>query len=129
MVVRGSAWEAASWTSRSGTPASKLVGDERVAQRVRPDGLGQSGAAGGAADDPGGAVPVQPVPGSGEEDRPFASFADGQVDRACGARRERDDGQGAVAALDGQGLDVRADGLGNAQPVEGMLGIPRSQQR
>jgi hypothetical protein len=31
MVVRGSEWEAASWTSRSGTPASRGGGYEGVA--------------------------------------------------------------------------------------------------
>jgi hypothetical protein len=58
-------------------------------------------------------------------------FADGQVDRACGPRRERDEGflaaladdrQGAVAALDGQRFDVGADSFGDPQPVEGEQG-------
>ena len=62
IVVRGSACEAASCTSRSGTPASRRGGDERVPQRVRRDVLGDPGAAGGRADDPPGAVPVQPPP-------------------------------------------------------------------
>ena len=48
-------------------------------QCVRPDGLGDPGAAGGLADDPGGAVPVQPTAVSGQEDRPAAALADGQV--------------------------------------------------
>jgi hypothetical protein len=73
-------------------------------------------------------VPVQPLPGCREEDGSFAAFADGQVDRAGGARGERDegflaalasDGQGAVAALGAEGFDVRAGGLGDAQPIEG----------
>jgi hypothetical protein len=44
-------------------------GDEGVAQGVRPDGLGDPGAAGDTADDPAGAVPVQSVADSSEEDR------------------------------------------------------------
>src|SRR5260221_13674782 len=74
MVVRGSACDAASCTSRSGTPASNLAvsGDECVPQRVGPDGLGNPGAAGDRADDPPGAVPVQPAPAGGEEVGPSA---------------------------------------------------------
>jgi hypothetical protein len=53
IVVRGSACEAASWTSRSGTPAS-CSGDEGVSQRVGRDLLAGSGAVGGRADDPPG---------------------------------------------------------------------------
>jgi hypothetical protein len=52
-------------------------GDERVPQRVRPDLLGQPGTLGDAADDPAGPVPVQPLPGRGDEDGSFAAFADG----------------------------------------------------
>jgi hypothetical protein len=103
-------------------------GDERVPERMRPYLLGQPGAAGDAADDPSGAVPVQPLPGSGGEDRSFAALADGEVDRAGGARGERDDGflaalagdrQRPVSSLGAQGFDVGAGGLGHAQPVEG----------
>jgi len=36
--------------------------DECMAERVRPDGLADPGAASEAADDPAGAVPVQPPP-------------------------------------------------------------------
>src|SRR5260370_5300304 len=74
MVVRGSACDAASCPSRSGTPASNLAvsGDECVPQRVGPDGLGNPGAAGDRADDPPGAVPVQPAPAGGEEAGPSA---------------------------------------------------------
>src|SRR5260370_4523024 len=74
MVVRGSACDAASCTSRSGTPASNLAvsGDECVPQRVGPDGLGNPGAAGDRADDPPGAVPGQPAPAGGEGVGPAA---------------------------------------------------------
>jgi hypothetical protein len=95
------------------------------------DGLGQSGAPGHAADDPAGAVPVQSAACGGEEDGSFAALADRQVDRPRCPRCERDDGflaafagdgQGAVAALDGQVVDVGADGFGDPQYVEGEQG-------
>jgi len=44
---------------------------------MRPDFLGQPGTLGDAADDPAGPVPVQPLPGRGDEDGSFAAFADG----------------------------------------------------
>jgi hypothetical protein len=50
-------------------------------QRVRRDGLADPGAAGDRADDPPGAVPVQPPAVRGQEHRPAGAFADGQVDR------------------------------------------------
>ena len=67
-------------------------GDERVAERVGSDLLGQAGPAGYLADDSPGAVPVEPLAGGGGEDGSFAPFADCQVDCAGGPRRERDDG-------------------------------------
>jgi hypothetical protein len=74
------------------------------------------------ADDPGSAVTVQPVAVRGQKDRSCAAFADGQVDRSRGARRQRDgdnlpalsgDHQGPVPALDAHGFDVRASGFGD----------------
>jgi hypothetical protein len=94
---------------------------------VRADLFADPGAAGHPADDPGGAVPVQPPPVRGEEQRSFGPLAGRQVDRPGGARRERDgddlaafagDDQGAVAALQAQVLDVRAGGLRDPQPVQ-----------
>ena len=64
-------------------------GDERVPGRMRRDGLADPRPAGGLADDPSGAVPVQPSPVGGQEDRPAGALADGQVDRPGGARRQR----------------------------------------
>jgi len=43
-------------------PGIQGGGDERMPQRVRPDRFGDPGAEGDPADDPGGAVPVQPLP-------------------------------------------------------------------
>jgi hypothetical protein len=95
---------------------------------VRSYVLGDPRAAGDPADDPGGAVPVQPPAVRGGEQRPLGALAGRQVDRAGGARGERDsdylaalagDDQGAVPALQAEVLDVRAGRLGNPQPVKG----------
>ena len=68
------------------------------------------------------------------EDWSLAALADGQVDRPCRARCERDghdlaafarDHQGSVPALDAKGFYVRAGGFGDAQPVEGQQGDQR----
>ena len=99
-----------------------------------PTCLGDPGAAGDPADDPPGAVPVQPPPVGGQEDRSFGALADGQVDRPGGARRERDgddlaalagDGQRPVPAFEAQVLDVGAGGLRDPQPVQGEQGDQR----
>ena len=91
-----------------------------MSEGMRRDGLADPGAAGGLADDPPGAVPVQPAPVRGQEHRPFCPFPDGQVERPGGTRRQRDgddlaalagDGQRPVAAFQAQLLDVRAGGL------------------
>jgi hypothetical protein len=102
-------------------------GDERVPERVRADVLTDTGTARDLADDPPGAVPVQPPPVSGEEEGTVAPFPGGQVDRSGGAGCERDsddlaalagDRQGPVPALQAQVLDVSANGLGDPQPVQ-----------
>jgi hypothetical protein len=86
-----------------------------VPQRVRPDRLGDPGTAGGPADDPPGAVPVQLSAIGGQEDRSRAALADGKVDRPGGARRERDGDDLAALARDGErpvpALDARASML------------------
>jgi hypothetical protein len=71
-------------------PGVQGGGDERVPQGVRPHRFGDPGAAGDPADHPPSAVPVQPAAIGGQEDWSLAALADGQVDRAGGARRERD---------------------------------------
>jgi hypothetical protein len=133
MVVRGSAWDAASCTSRSGTPA--LSGRyERVPKRMRSCFLGDPGAAGNPADDPCRAVPVQAPAVRPHEHRPLAALADSQVDRPGGPGGERDgddlaalagDDQRPVPPLQAQLLDVRAGGLGDPQPVQGQEGDQR----
>jgi hypothetical protein len=79
------------------------------------------------ADDPPGAVPVQPMIIRRQEDRPFYALADGQVDCPGGARHERDgddlaalagDRQGPLPTLDTQGLDVGADSLEDPQAAK-----------
>jgi hypothetical protein len=62
-----------------GDPGVERGGDERVPQRVGRDGLGDPGAAGGLADDPSGAVPVQPPPVRGQEHRAAGALADGKA--------------------------------------------------
>jgi hypothetical protein len=102
-------------------------GDECVSQGVRADLLGGTGAAGHPPDDPGGAVPVQPSPVRSQEERPFGALPDRQVDRAGGARGERDsddlaaladDDKGAVPAFQAHVLDVRSGRLRYPQPVQ-----------
>ena len=101
---------------------------------MRPDFLGDPGPAGDPADDPPGAMPVQPPPIGRQEDGPFHALADGQVDRPGGARLERDgdnvaalagDYQGAVPALNPERLDPGVRSFGDPQPVEGQQGNQR----
>jgi hypothetical protein len=58
-------------------PGIQRGGDGRMPQRVRPDQLGDPGTDGYPADDPGGTVPVQPLPVVAEEDRPVHPLTDG----------------------------------------------------
>jgi hypothetical protein len=70
-------------------PGIERGGDECVSERVWGDVRGDFGAACGLADNPAGAVPVQPPPVRGQEHRPLGALADGQVDRPGSARRQR----------------------------------------
>jgi hypothetical protein len=74
---------------------------ECVPERVRPDGLADTGAASDPSDNPGGTVTVQPpaIVG-GHEDQPVTAFTAGQVDRPRRARRQRDGHDLAVFAGD-----------------------------
>jgi hypothetical protein len=53
-------------------PGVQRRGDERMPERVGPHRLGDPRAVRGPADDPRGAVPVQPPAIGGQEDRPVA---------------------------------------------------------
>jgi hypothetical protein len=105
-----------------------------VPERARADVVADPGAARDFADDPPGAVPVQPPPVVGEEDGAVAAFPGGQVGRPGGAGRERygDDlaalagnRQGPVPALQAQVLDVSAGGLRYPEPVQREQGDQR----
>ena len=126
MVVRGSAWEAASCTSRNGTPASRAA-VINVSKRVGADRLDDAGPAGDTPDDASCAVAVEALAGLCREDRASGPFADGQVDGASGARRERDrdglsalvnDGERPMSSFDTEGLDFCPNRLGHPQSVE-----------
>ena len=65
-------------------------GNGHVPERVGPDRLGDPSAAGYPADDPGGAVPVQPPAIRRDEDRALAPLAHSQIDHLGGARGQRD---------------------------------------
>jgi hypothetical protein len=90
--------------------------------------LAKARSAGDAADDSAGAVPIQPCPGGSKEDGAVAAFADDEVYRPGGPRREGDhgflaalagDGQGAVPAFGAKRQDVGAGGFGDPQSVQG----------
>jgi hypothetical protein len=131
IVVLGSACEAASCTSRSGTPASSAA----VMNACRSV-WGVTALAIPAWRATRRAIRPAPCrsshfPGSGDEDRPVAPVADREIDRPGGPEGERDHGllaalagdrQGAVAALGAQRRDVGAGSLGDPQPVEGEQG-------
>src|ERR1700674_5619158 len=103
MVVRGSACEAASCTSRRCTPASSAAVYESMSESMRTDQFGDPGASGQAAHDPPGGMPVKTPPGAIEKDRTLWALADGQIDGPGGARRQRDGDDLAALAHDGQG--------------------------
>ena len=101
---------------------------------MRADLLGDARAAGDPADDTGSTVAVESAPVRRGGHGPLGSLADSQVDRAGGARGERDsddlsalasDHQSAVAALQAKVPDVGAGCLRYPQPVEGKQGDQR----
>jgi hypothetical protein len=67
-------------------PGIEGRGYERVPERVGRDGFADARPAGDLADDPAGAVPVQPPSVRCEEYRTAGALADGQVDRPGSAR-------------------------------------------
>jgi hypothetical protein len=113
-------------------------GDERVPKGVRADRLADLGAVRDPAEDPPGAVPVQPPPICGQEHGAIDAFRDGQVDRPGSARRKRDgddlaalagDRQRPVPALQAQMLDTGAGGLRDPKPIQGEQGDQRVLER
>ena len=126
--------------------------DERVPERVGRDGLADPGLACDTADDPPGAVPVQPPPVCGQEHRPAGALADGQVNRPRRAPCQRDGDDLAALRVNARqpvrrldrhrvadaGADVTAlgDVAGVAQTVHqrrpsspGTPGVPPDQRR
>ena len=69
---------------------------------VRGDGFGDPGAASDLADEPPGAVPVQPSSVGSQEHRPVGALADGQVYGPGSPRRQRNRDDLAALAGDGQ---------------------------
>ena len=101
--------------------------DERVAQRVGADSLGDPGAAGKATHDPSGGMSIQTVSGVRDEDRALAAFPNREVDRSGCTRRERDryhlaaftvDREGPMPAVETERFDIGAGGFGDPQPIE-----------
>ena len=66
---------------------TKRGGDERGPEGVRANGLDDPGTAGYPAEDPPGAVPVEPTAVRAREGWTTAAFADGQVGHPGGAGR------------------------------------------
>ena len=94
--------------ARTGTispiEVSTLSGEPREAPRITAVPLHvETAVRNRLAADPPGAVPVQPPPVTGQESGPVCSFADDQVDRPGGARRQRDGDDRAALSGDGQG--------------------------
>jgi hypothetical protein len=90
---------------RDSQPPGRLGagGDERMAERVRADGLVDPGFTAEAANDPPGGVTVQPSSVSADEDRTLDPFTDSEVDGSRCARRERNGHDLAALATHGQG--------------------------
>jgi hypothetical protein len=95
-----------------------------MAQRVRSDALGDPGATGDPAHDPPGGVTAKSRPGGLDEDRTIETVANGQVDGSWGEWHRggpsalADHRQRAMPPLQAERVDVGADRLGHAQPVQ-----------
>lgn len=101
-------------------------GDGGVADRVRADRLRDACPPGNPSHDPARTVAIGASSLRADEDRPAGATADGKIDRSGGARRKRDhdglsdfalDGERAMTAFEAEGLDVRADRLGDPQAL------------
>src|SRR5574342_639791 len=100
MVVRGSAWRAAIWTSWRLTPASSMVVTKNMPEHMWVhSGHFDSGGVGQVPQPAGGGVAIHAGAGAVEQDRPSSALTDGAVDRAAYRWWERDRYQfGAFAA-------------------------------
>jgi hypothetical protein len=126
VVVRGSAWRAAIWTSRSGTPSIEGGHDKRSPEHVR---VYESDLCPFAdrADPAVGGTPVEALTVVTDQNRSFSPFTDGEVDGSRGARHQRDQGglvalpddpQYPVASLEGHVLDVGFAGFADSESVQ-----------
>ncbi len=99
IVVRGSAWRAAIWTSRRSSPASSMV-VTKVWRSMCGCALGiRIPAVTASRRAPGGRVAVHPGAAAVEQDRAAGAGIDRFADRAPGGGRQRDqDDLGAFAA-------------------------------
>ena len=97
------------------------------AQGVRGDVLVDPRPASDPSNDPAGGVPIHPLAGDGGEDRTIESFTDGEIDGPADPWGQRHGDQLAALAqhrdramppLQTKVLDVDAQGLGDAQPIE-----------
>src|SRR5664279_5464316 len=127
MVVLGSACEAASCTSRSGTPASRAAVMNAWRNVCGPIGLVISARRATRRTTRLAPVTIKTPTVRRDEDRTAVTFADGQIDRPGSTRCQRDgdgltslahDGEGPMASLEAQGLDVGPDRFGDPQTVE-----------
>jgi hypothetical protein len=89
MVVRGSAWLAASWTSRSGTPASSAAVMKAWRSVWGPTSFGDPSLSGDPTHDAPGGVSVESFTRAVLEDRALETFADREVEGPGDPRRER----------------------------------------
>jgi hypothetical protein len=127
MVVRGSGWRAAIWTSRTDAGVEH-GGDEGVPEHVRVHSSQvHAGRFGEPAQPSGGAVPVHAGGGGGQQDRSAGPVVDGSFQRASDGGWERYEydfvalavyPQYAVAVFLAEVFDVAADGLEDAQPQQ-----------
>jgi hypothetical protein len=98
--------------------------DKCVAKRVRSNSFRDAGTTGDATHNARRSVTVEPLPIRSNEERGFAALADREVEGACGAQCERNrhdfatlsqNRECAVAALEPEGFDIGAEGLGDPQ--------------
>ena len=109
-------------------PCVKCAGNERVAEAVRADPLGDPRPASKTLDGAVGGVAVHPPSLGAQQDGSRRSLVDVEVDRPGGARRQGDgrllaalahDLERGVPALEVEVVDVGTQCFGDAQTAEG----------